>query len=101
MLMGSPNHKTTCPEPATGRTAIYPLRSTNSRPHHDISLCNILGMGADYLYVPFQSRLYMVVDPIGLPALAVLSVLIMGMMVIVGHNLQVSCACIYTSIQVI
>lgn len=89
MLMGSPNHKMTCPEPSTGRTAIYPLQSEHARPHHDISLCNIMGMGADYLFVPFQSRLYVVVDPLGLPALALLSILVVGMMVIVGHNLQV------------
>jgi hypothetical protein len=47
-------------------------------------------MGADYLFVPFQSRLYVLVDPIGIPVLIAMSVLIIVMMVIMGHNLQVS-----------
>ena len=90
MMMGSSRNAMTCPEGSTGRTAIYPLESQRSIPHHDISLCNIMGMGIDYLYVPFQSKLFALVDPIGIPSLIILSVLIVAMLVIVGHNLQVS-----------
>jgi hypothetical protein len=87
MLMGSGS--TSCPEFETGRTAVPPLESGHAFPHHDISLCNVMGMGADYLFVPFQSRLYVLVDPIGIPVLIAMSVLIIVMMVIMGHNLQV------------
>jgi hypothetical protein len=77
----------TCPEIQIGRTAITPL--DHSVPHHDISLCNIVGMGSDYLFVPFQSRVYVLVDPVGIPALVLLSILTVAMMIILGHNLQV------------
>ena len=89
MLMGS-GGSMTCPEKGTGRTAIYPLEKIHATPQHDISLCNVMGMGADYLFVPFRSRLYMIGDSLGIPALVVLSILIVTMMVILGHNLQVT-----------
>jgi hypothetical protein len=94
-LMGSGSM--TCPETLTGRTAIAPLKNQHAVPHHDISLCNIMGMGADYVFVPFHNRLYVLVDPIGIPALIILSVLIIIMMVIMGHNLQVlECFCFHS-----
>lgn len=94
MLMGA-GGAMTCPEMATGRTAVSPLENEHAVPQHDISLCNIIGMGADYLFVPFQSRLYVLIDPIGIPALIVLSILIIVMMVIMGHNLQV---CVFSDV---
>jgi hypothetical protein len=89
MMIGSAGAMT-CPEIETGRTAISPVETLDAVPQHDISLCNVVGMGADYLFVPLHSRVYVLVDPIGIPALVVLSILIVVMMVIMGHNLQVS-----------
>lgn len=94
MLMGS-QESMTCPEGSTGRTAIYPLDGPHSRPHHDVSLCNVMGMGADYLFVPLTNRLYAVVDPIGIPAMMILSILIISLMVIMGHHLQVRVECLH------
>lgn len=79
----------TCPEVATGRVVIPPMQDTRLFPRHDVSLCNIMGMGADYVYVPFVNRLYILGDPVGIPATIILSVLIVFMMVVMGHNLQV------------
>ena len=88
MMVGSAGAMS-CPEIETGRTAISPLETPHAVPQHDISLCNLLGMGADYLFMPFQSRVYVLVDPMGVPVLMLLSILIVVMMVIMGHNLQV------------
>jgi hypothetical protein len=79
----------TCPELATGRTAVAPLDHGFATLRHDISLCNVISMGMDYLYVPSQRRLYVLADLIGIPALLLMSVLIIIMMVLMGHNLQV------------
>lgn len=79
----------TCPEIATGRTVIPPMEDARAVPRHDISLCNIMGMGSDYVFVPFVNRLYVLGDPMGIPATIILSVLIVFMMIVMGHNLQV------------
>ncbi len=48
-----------------------------------------MGMGGDYLYIPFLDRMYALGDPIGVPATILLGVLIIWMMIVMGHNLQV------------
>jgi hypothetical protein len=82
-------NSSSCPEIATGRTAIPPLASKDTIPLYDVSLCNIMGMGTEYLYVPHLRMVYVIADPVGIPALLILSVLIVVIMVIMGHNLQV------------
>ncbi len=89
ILISGSSSTRTCPETASGRTAIPPLRVNHSFPMHDISLCNILGMGADFVFVPATKRLYVLGDPIGIPALVLLGMLIVFMMIMMGHNLQV------------
>ena len=80
----------TCPEGATGRVAIAaPPSSEGAYVFHDVSLCNIMGMGADYLFVPFANQLYVMGDPVGIPAVIAIGVLVIFLMVIMGHNLQV------------
>ena len=88
LISGASNTKT-CPETVAGRTAIPPLRTEHSMPRHDVSLCNILGMGADFVFVPATNTLYALGDPIGIPALVLLGILIVFMMIMMGHNLQV------------
>jgi hypothetical protein len=93
VLMAGASTTSTCPEPATGRTAIPPIDPMRSSqyptPFHDVSLCNLMGMGGDYLYIPFVNKVYVLGDPMGVPATIVLGVLIIWMMVVMGHNLQV------------
>lgn len=55
---------------------------------HDISLCNIVGMGSDYVYVPYRSRLFVLAAPVGNVALVVMSIFIVYLMIVMGHNLQ-------------
>lgn len=74
-----------CPESATGRVIV--LQSPS--PKIDISLCNIIGVGSDYLYVASTSKLYMLLDPVGDIVLLLISLLVVYLMVIMGHNLQV------------
>lgn len=76
-----------CPESATGRTAIAPQHASDVQ-RHDISLCNVVGLGMDYVFVPFVNRLYALANPVGNVALLFMSLLIVYLMVVVGHNLQ-------------
>ena len=76
-----------CPESATGRTAIAPQHASDVQ-RHDISLCNVVGLGMDYVFVPFKNRLYALANPVGNVALLFMSLLIVYLMVVVGHNLQ-------------
>jgi hypothetical protein len=86
-LDGSTN-TASCPEIETGRTAIPPMTNIRAIPRRDVSLCNIMGLGSEYVYVPFVKKAYVLSDPLGIPALLLLGVLIIFMMVIMGHNLQ-------------
>lgn len=72
-----------CPEVSAGRTLGI------ETPNVDISLCNIMGVGADYLYVPSRNTLYVLLDPLNNISLFVVSVLVVYLMVVMGHNLQV------------
>jgi hypothetical protein len=72
-----------CPETVTGRLLV-PSFSKG-----DISLCNIIGVGADYLYVASTSKLYVLMDPLSNTVLVAMSVLVIYLMIIMGHNLQV------------
>ena len=76
-----------CPESATGRTAIAPQHASDVQ-RHDISLCNVVGLGVDYVFVPFVNRLYALANPVGDVALLFMSLLVVYLMVVVGHNLQ-------------
>lgn len=76
-----------CPESGTGRTAIAPQHASDVQ-QHDISLCNIIGLGSDYVYVPYSSRLYILSNPVGNVALVFMSLFVVYLMVVVGHNLQ-------------
>ena len=77
-----------CPETFTGRTAIAPQLEADVQ-QHDISLCNIIGLGADYIYVPYVNRLYVLVNPLGNVFLVLMSIFIVYLMIVMGHNLQV------------
>ena len=89
VLMSGSADVATCPEISSGRTVIPPLRAQNALPMHDVSLCNLMGMGADVVYVPAEGMLHVLGDPIGIPALILLGILIVFMMIMMGHNLQV------------
>lgn len=79
----------TCPETTTGREAVPPMNARNSMPYQDVSLCNVMGMGGDFIFVPFINRLYSLGDPLGIPAILAIGILVVVMMVVMGHNLQV------------
>lgn len=55
----------------------------------DISLCNIMGSGFDYVYVPSAEMLYVLVEGQDSLALLFLSILVVYLMVVLGHNIQV------------
>jgi hypothetical protein len=63
------------------------VASTN---YKDISLCDILGTGSDYLFLPYEDTLYVLTHPTSMPILIVISVLTVYMTVILAHNLEFS-----------
>ena len=78
-----------CPEASTGRLAIAPQLSSDVVQQHDISLCNLLGLGNDYVYVPVSNRLFVLANPVGNGILVLMSIFVVYLMVVIGHNIQV------------
>lgn len=74
---------------ASGRTLVALSSSSESQQQLDISLCNIIIGGADYLYVPSTNRLYVLFDPLNNVSLFLVSLLVVYLMITMGHNLQV------------
>ena len=87
MLSRKEAYASVCPEVSSGRTLVVssPLQPTLV----DISLCNIMGVGADYLYVASSNKLYVLLDPVLNIPLLLASVLVVYLMIVMGHNLQV------------
>ena len=54
----------------------------------DISLCNVIGLNGDYLYVPSLNKLYVLMEPLGMPAMVFIGLLVVYLMVVMGNNLQ-------------
>jgi hypothetical protein len=81
-----------CPETWTGRTVVpaRPAISIVAPPseRYDVSLCNLMGVGSEFVYQPKDSTLYECTDPIGSIPLVTASILIIAMMMIVGYNLE-------------
>jgi hypothetical protein len=69
-----------CSEASTGRVV-----STDAK---DISLCDILGTGSDYLFLPYEQTLYVLMKPTPIVILMAISILTVYMTVILAHNLE-------------
>ena len=61
------------------------MASTNKK---DISLCDILGIGSDFLFLPYEDALYVRMQPTSMPVLIIISVLTVYMTVVLAHNLE-------------
>jgi hypothetical protein len=68
------------------------VASTN---YKDISLCDILGTGSDYLFLPYEETLFVRMQPTSMLVLVVISVLTVYMTVILAHNLEFSIHVLY------
>lgn len=55
---------------------------------HDISLCNIMETGSDFVYIHSQNMLYTRTDPISIPVFAVLGVLTVAASVMLAQNIE-------------
>jgi uncharacterized protein YhhL (DUF1145 family) len=69
-----------CIEAKTNR-----VLSTTSK---DISVCDVLGIGGDYLFVPREETLYVLVKPTSVPVLIAISVLTVYMTMVLAHHLE-------------
>lgn len=74
-----------CPETFTGRSLLF--ESTESR-DDDLSLCNVMGAGTEFVYVPSHDTLYSSTNPIPILPMILASVLAILLMMIIGYNLQ-------------
>ena len=54
----------------------------------DVSLCNVLGAGSDFVYLPFKGELYVLRNPISFQMFAVVSVLVIFLSIVLAHNLE-------------
>jgi hypothetical protein len=52
-----------------------------STTHKDISLCDVLGTGNDYLFLPYERLLYVLQEPTSVPILITISILTVYMTV--------------------
>jgi hypothetical protein len=80
--MAGPN----CKEGITGR--VVSVETAANASAYDISLCNVLSPGAEYVFVPLLGELHLLVDPISNVVLFLLSMLVVYLMVRLGQNLQ-------------
>ena len=80
-FIGSP-----CPETKTNRVA----STSGDGRRYDISVCNVLGVGNDYVYLPYESMLYVLSEPITFQVLTAISILTVIMAVVLAHNLEYS-----------
>lgn len=75
-----------CPEADTGRI----VSAAGGGRRSDISICNVVGVGNDYVYVPKLETLFVLADPISFQALIIISVLVVVTVLVLSHNLQYS-----------
>lgn len=81
-----------CPETFTGRTLVllpFPgSEDVHENDDDDLSLCNVIGGGTEFVYVPSRNVLYASTNPIPVLPMIVASVLAILLMMIIGYNLQ-------------
>jgi hypothetical protein len=53
-----------------------------------LSLCDVLGGGSDYLFLPYDKTLYVLMQPTSILVLIAISVLTVYMTIILAHNLE-------------
>jgi hypothetical protein len=86
MLAGS-----TCMSYNAGRRLALPELVHNSSKVsllHDISLCNIMETGSDFVYIPSRDMLYTRTDPISTPVFVVLGLLTVAASVMLAQNIE-------------
>lgn len=72
-----------CPETKTKR-----VLSGGDR--YDVSACNVIGAGTDFVYLPYENRLYVLSDPISFQVITIISILTVIMTIVLAHNLEYS-----------
>lgn len=77
-----------CPEFNTGRTSSVALGVMSANPMWDVSLCNVLGAGGDYVYFPYREELYVLSKPISFQVLVLISGMTVLMTIVLAHNLE-------------
>lgn len=81
-----------CTESRTGRTfALYGIDSSiEDKFLSDISLCNIIGAGTEYVYIPSTGKLFTLDDPISFQMFTLISILTVAIAITLSHNLEFS-----------
>lgn len=75
-----------CTEAATVRTSIV---GNSVRKRRDVSLCDVLSGGGDFVYLPVEDTLFFRATPIPFQVFAFISILTVYLAVILAHNMEV------------
>lgn len=78
-----------CTEANTNRHTVI-RQATNQPERHDVSLCNIVGGGGDFVFVPGQEVLYSRDAPVGFPVHVAIAILIVYLTICLTHNIEVT-----------
>ena len=77
----------TCTEGITVRTSIVGNAAQKRR---DVSLCDVLGGGGDFVYLPASDTIFFKAKPISFQMFSLISVMTVYLAVILAHNLEVT-----------
>lgn len=80
--------KNRCPEASTGRSFL--IRDDTSPFIMDVSLCNVVGSGGDFVFLPHKKILYAAFRPISFQIFTAISILTVFMVIILSRNLEIS-----------
>jgi hypothetical protein len=84
-----------CPESATGRTSTLGPSggggdSGKTVRAWDLSVCNVIGGGWDFVFMPFDGVLFVLARPVPFHMVVIISILTMVMSIVLAHNLEFS-----------
>lgn len=93
-----------CPEAATGRSysmvdnhAASDQQAVPVQRTIDVSLCNVVGVGGDFVFLPHRRQLYAIYRPISFQIFAAMSILTVLMVITLSKNLEISMGSSQTS----
>lgn len=78
------------PKCTEGKTARIGTIGNNTRKRRDVSLCDVLSGGGDFIYIPTTDTIFFKSAPIPFQMFAVISFTTVYLAVILGHNMEVA-----------
>jgi hypothetical protein len=76
----------TCPEMNSQRTSFH---SFHGKFKSDVSLCNVVGGGMDYVFIPSLNRIYISHTSISFEVFLIIAVLTIHISIVLAHNMEI------------